>query len=389
MKFYITPESKSSFEKKFATMVKTFDHKPSVTYSNVQKVQQETNFVYDRENYETQYKIIEVIEVEIEDVAVGEWQLVASVLFDQDIVALVNGKYFKDMPKQYGLNYEDCDICHTRKDRKEAHILYNTKTKEWKQVGSTCMHKLTAHGKYLNNFMVKLYKTIDMLGGCSEEEWLGDGFKFSPQLWREAIPIEKAVECVVDYRANVSKNYYKAEYSGGKRVTDSTNDDLQAYYNSNRKKWLGKETKLFKAVAKLVSKMGDTEVQQKMKSAFADKFLKLTDIWVVFFAVKNYEDAQERAGFETTINKRAIAIDNPITIHARLENKQVIEGFYGKSMLYTFVDDELTFQKEMSLTADIEKFKKDGLYHFQAKVKYINHKKAIVVLGGRLSTIKK
>ena len=146
MTAYILPEFKEKFEKLINSASRHLERKPTITFSEPMTKTKHTyiNWKCDGEHGQNKYKeVITVIEVTIDDITSGDWVLVANVFFKEGIVGMVSGKYYKDIPSHLGLDYAKCDYCgHTHPNRTKSHIVYNTKTGEWKQI--VCILCLTS-----------------------------------------------------------------------------------------------------------------------------------------------------------------------------------------------------------------------------------------------------
>ena len=83
-------------------MFKHIEHKPKVTFGVVEQIVKHTTYDYGFDGYEHRKEKISAIHVEIEDIAAGDWTLVASVDYLQGILTICDSKRFKDIPPQYG-----------------------------------------------------------------------------------------------------------------------------------------------------------------------------------------------------------------------------------------------------------------------------------------------
>lgn len=400
MDFYISPDQREKVEKKINLMLKKFEHKPTVTFSNVQQVEQTTVLDMGEDGTRKYSTKINAIRVDIDDIAVGEWSLVATVDYLRNILIICNKKRFKDIPQQYGLNYMKCDHCgsnHT--NRIESHIIYNTVTSEWMQVGSTCVNKIVNGGKYLNGFIIKLYETIKLYGGCDGFEWSGGRWKPSKRYVMEGIHVKEAFECCLSYMDEHGSVWQKSEWSQGEKIKDSTNDHLMEWFKDekNRKS----DDALFKSVKTYflgMERWEDDEytgptLTQQIIDAFNDDFIALFELYVAWFAISNYKKHLEYNDFEKTLKSKGIEKGMNIDIcGVLLATNRVNDEYatYWRPNYYyeaSFEDKNtgLVFKKNISSVDVIEKFKcEDGLYRFNAEVKYFALKNCYVGLGGRL-----
>lgn len=410
MEFYISPDQREAVERKINLMFKHVEHKPKVTFGVVEQIVKHTTYDLGYDGYEHRKEKINAIHVEIEDIAAGDWTLVASVDYLQGILTICDSKRFKEIPQQYGLNYMKCDHCGAvHRSRKESHILYNTKTGEWMQVGSTCVNKMINGGKYLNGLMLKLWNVVKMFGGCDEEEWFGGGWRPSKKYLFEGIPVKDAFECCLAYMEENGEVWQKAEWEQGRKVVDSTNDHLICWFKDNHAK-RKQDDKLFNAVKDYYMAMERGEdgeyngpsLTQKIIDAFNNDFIALCELYVAWFSISNYKKHLLTADFAELVKSKGVEKGMKLDICGKLEAQNYIsfadeDGYYfgiGQSYAFeTVFEDQntgLIFKKNVSEKYVIEPFLcEDGLYRFNADVKYIALKGCYVGLGGRLRKQKK
>lgn len=400
MEFYISPDQRESVERKINLMFKHVEHKPKVTFGVVEQIVKHTTYDLGYDGYKHRKEKINAIHVEIEDIAAGDWILVASVYYQQGILTICDSKRFKDIPPQYGLSYMKCDHCGTvHRSRKESHILYNTKTNQWMQVGSTCVNKMIHGGKYLNGLMLKLWNVVKMFGGCNEEEWSGGGWRPSKKYLFEGIPVKDAFECCLAYMEENGDVWQKAEWENGRKVVDSTNDYLMSWFKGDPTK-RKQDDDLFNAVKDYYTSMerGEDDVYdgasltQKIIDAFNNDFIALCELYVAWFSISNYKKHLLTADFEELVKSRGVEKGMKLDISGKLMACNYVHDEYAV-WYETFWEDQTTklvFKKNVSQKEVIDPFLcEDGLYRFNADVKYIALKGCYVGLGGRLRKQKK
>lgn len=416
MKFYVLASQRAEVEKTLNKMVKHLTNKPTITFGEVEsKVKRERVDLKGEDGVTThEYKyIVDVISVSIEDLAVREWRLVASVFFYENLVTMGDSELFKQMPKCFGLEYKKCDFCgSTRSNRKESHVLFNTLTGEWVQVGSECVNKVIDGAKKLSKFVCDLYEYfLVKCGGC---EWGGFGGWSAPDHSRqEAVQIDYAVSLCRFYRENHSKEWKKSEWDDVNRVRiGGTNDALIGWHE---RATLGLpearfdvDMDLYQKVAAYVDGLkggydtdwyGQSEpnFNQRIKDAFAAEYIRIGDIYLAYFALKGYEDSLTSGDFEAALKANDIAKGIKYTFEGTLLKIDEVEGYddwTGRERIFyeaVFIDSKsgLKFVKEISYPAIINPYKQeDGSYRFNCNIKYIAYKKRLVGLGGRLSKAK-
>jgi len=404
MDFYISPDQREKVEKKINLMLKKFEHKPTVTFSDVQQVVRTTVIDFGEDGVQRNSTKINAIHVEISDVTLGEWTLVATVDYQRDMLIICNDKMFKYIPEQYGLKYKKCDHCGSVHEyRIESHILYNTVTSEWMQVGSTCVNKVINGGKYLNGFIIKLYEAIKFYGGCDDMGWSSGGWRPSNRYMMEGIRVKDAFECCLSYMEENGEVWQKSIWDGCEKICDSTNTHLMNWFKKNEKN-RKQDDALFESVKKyfLGMERGETDeyneptLTQQIIDAFENDFIALCELYVAWFAISIYKKHIESADYENLIKSKGIEKGMKIDICGtllttnRVEDEYAVGSYYGRPIYYYEVSFEdkntgLVFKKNVSSVDVIEKFKcEDGLYRFNADVKYLSLRNCYVGLGGRL-----
>ena len=230
MKFYITPDKRLECEKKLDRMFKHFAKQPEITYLDVRKEKKETVV-----NYGSEYGVgkfteyIDVIEVTVEDICAGEWRLIAEVRYRENLLIMCDATYFKQMPKQYGLEYCTCDYCGGKHgNRVASYVLRSNVTGEWKQVGSSCVNKAINGGKYLANITTKLVEFFRVnLNGCEEHEL--DGWQPADHYWLKAISLDFALTLCKKWIDENGNGWTKPVWEGGGKTKEGTNDKLMTW----------------------------------------------------------------------------------------------------------------------------------------------------------------
>jgi hypothetical protein len=404
MEFYISPDQREKVEKKINLMLKKFEHKPSVTFSDVQQVVKTEVIDFGEDGVQRYSTKINAIKVTIDDVSLGEWTLVATVDYRSDMLIICNKKMFKNIPEQYGLKYKKCDHCGSVHEyRIESHILYNNVTSEWMQVGSSCVNKVVNGGKYLNGFIIKLYDAIKFYGGCDDMGWSSGYWRPSKRYMMEGIHVKDAFECCLSYMEEKGDVWQKAVWDGRDKICDSTNTFLMKWFNKDEKNRKSDDA-LFESVKAYFLGMEREETDeyteptltQQIIDAFENDFIALCELYVAWFAISIYKKHLESADYENLLKSKGIEKGMRIDICGALLAKNLVEddyaegSYYGRPIFYYEVSFEdkntgLVFKKNVSNTDVIEKFKcEDGLYRFNADVKYLALRNCYVGLGGRL-----
>lgn len=404
MKFYITPDKKELCERKVERILSKLEQKPTYNFSEVMTKTHVTTIV-DRDEYgghisrET-YKI-DVIEVTIDDLHHNEWVLVATIDHSKGEVYMANNSLFKNIPAQYGLEYKKCDHCGcTRELRNKSHILYNTLTTEWMQVGSTCVSKLLGGGKYLADIMTQLYETLILsMGGCDEEGFGGWCGRVDERYLRVAKPMTEAIMVCKLWAKEHGLDWAKDMWDGvgfGAQRIDGTNRRI-----AGSELWNVVADKMNKSYVKRVVNYiagleSDSEFVAKIKQAIEDQYIAKGEVYLAFFAMKMYEQSLTAPAFEQALADHNIVKGEKYTLTAKLTKfkEELCEDYYGETYrvwIATLADQTsgLTFVKECSHKAILDPYKgEDGLFRFTCKVGYISTRDQKITLRGRASKAK-
>ena len=142
MMYLIPTENMESFEKKIARIRRKAERaKVDFSYQRLEPVQKETDLPG---------ITVECVPVMVECKIHYENWVVIAVLEHQpygNLVHLVEGEWRPGkelkLPEKYKTAQSYCDHCNTMRARNKTVALYNTETKEFKQVGTTCLREYT------------------------------------------------------------------------------------------------------------------------------------------------------------------------------------------------------------------------------------------------------
>lgn len=389
MTLYIPVDSVEKFSHKVDLMLAHFANKPVVTYSDPRLIELHT-YTVGYEGSKLYKEAVNAIEVNVSDVELSGWKLVATVDYCGGFLTIVDNALFKHIPACYGVEYTKCDYCgNEHSARKYAHILFNEEEGKWMQVGTSCVNKMIDQGKYLAEFCYKLHTVVKDCFGCSLDSLGGWGGSIDKSYVLQAVSTMDALKTVVAYQKEFGTTWQKVSYviKDGRSVKiDGTNDYLQSYYLSGKAE--GEDcTELYAKVAAYVSTIDakDSEFKEGIKNAFEYEFIRLTDIFRAWFALKMYTDSL--VDFAGDTRKCGIVVGNKVAVKANLEAVERYEGFYGTVYTLKFKDlnTGFLFVKDCSTRDAASKYEKDGVYSFSATVKFVDCRKQQVVLGGRLS----
>lgn len=111
----------------------------SYIYNKVGEVYEE---VTDAEGRTSMAKFIEI---EVEGKAIiNDWEVIARVDHESNGVVISKVRFDVELPAKYTLSdYNHCEHCNSRRNRKVVYVLRHTVTDEWKQVGASCLREFT------------------------------------------------------------------------------------------------------------------------------------------------------------------------------------------------------------------------------------------------------
>ena len=142
MAIYKIPECNvEQFRKKIQTI-----EKKCRMYGN-EFVYNELQYVYEETQVDTETVLVKFLEVEVAGIAkVHGWTLVAELIQVPGLQRhIVN--YFDEsaeIPDEYLTADIHCDHCSTKRHRKNVFVIYNEYTKEFKQIGRSCLQEYTS-----------------------------------------------------------------------------------------------------------------------------------------------------------------------------------------------------------------------------------------------------
>lgn len=402
MTVYIFPEMREKFLKLIARASKHLAVAPKVTVSGPVTKTKVTRHVWRDDDGVGERKIKEVVtvlEITIDEITSGDWVLVSDVLFNEGFLTMENGRYYANIPESLGLNYKKCDYCgHTHANRAKAHIVYNTVTGEWKQIGTSCGKKMFKGGD-ICRFTVELYKCVDISGGCMDFGFADWCAGVPDHSWKIAYNVDDVIARVVMYRKEVCAEWEKAERINRFERVGGTTEKLLSFRDVSRDEIPQSYIDAVKGfVARLESKpvlngWGDVEddFNGKIKAAFEPGYVLKSDFYAVFFAVKMYDDSLTIEDWKTRVSATYKVGEKYAFVGCELVNKEYYEDVYGAGYFCKFTTtDGITITKTFSNWDgfDSQFRNENGTYSFMARVDYINNNKRTVKLGGRVSRIK-
>ena len=233
---------------------------------------------------------------------------------------------------------------------------------------------------------------VEVCGGCSDPEMLEAWFKRIPDHhFQIARPVNFLLSVVKRYREEVSDVWVKSSYdwSSHEKIPGTT-QFLEEYFEKNFNTFVPDE-RLGEAVERFVKELsGESDFNKEIKAAWEAQYIQMWEIYKVFFALKMYEDSLTEGQWEN--QKAGYVVGEKITLReVEVVSKEEGADEYGPWTYIVFKNKEgVLFSKSFSSTATLESNCKnpDGSYSFIAKCGYINDRKRMIKLEGRISRIK-
>lgn len=389
MTIYILPDKVDAFKKKLNRMISHLEIKPFVTYSEPTQHKITDLHIYNKgwDGRAKNVYFLDLIEVTIDGVCQGDWIMVATVFHQEGITKMINTELFKHKPSQFGSNYYKCDHCGRKESRRNtSHIIFNVKTNEWRQVGSTCVNKMFDNGKYLAEFSVNLFNCIEENFGCCIDNLSGFWGRIPDHYYQQAISVKDMVHCVRDFREAGNTKWKKPEYEGRIKVADGTTTDLNDFYNT----WVDNpkiDEKFYGVVSEFVKGLDDeSDFNVNIKKAFEAEYIARHEVYIPFFAVKMYLESLNP--YDKQVAKAGIKVGEKFAIEGSIKKKHFYEGFYGCGYEITIVDNKTGFEfiKDTSNPDLFEKFTdKEGIIRFSSAIGFIDCRRNHIKLSGRIS----
>lgn len=174
---------------------------------------------------------------------IDDWQFVGTIQFTQNgnIIRLADSSFEGKVPERYLHTPQICEHCNTIRNRKDTYLIYNTKTDEFKQVGSKCLLDYTKglDADECASIMSCLNQMVELGNlGCDNDDFFsfreGSGFGCGSDVRNHALALVKArgyknsssscpsyIELSNFYFKHQSQQYWwKKEYGGIELATD-------------------------------------------------------------------------------------------------------------------------------------------------------------------------
>lgn len=401
MNLIISVSDKEVLMKAYERMIKRMSSKPTIEFSAPYRQKCSTVFVCDGVTDRNTY-LVDALEVTISNIPTNDYEVVAAVYYDENIVTMVNPGLYKNMPSQFGLDYTKCDHCGRTTGATKAFVVYNTKTGKYEQIGQTCCNKICDSFKYLSRFMLEIGHVVFFSNGL-DDGYAEGGWSPKDHGGMCAIEFIKAIAICNDYRKHVGTKWLSS-YDAKQKDCDGTNRLLGCY---NPKDEL--DMVLAQSVVDYCMTIDKTWVDQwggevstnedgyelsfrgKQRQAAEDELITYNEFFIAWFALEGYLKSLTKCGFEQLLTERNIVKGENVRISGVLLGIETIvkHDYYGvteETVATIKGDDGLTYVKVISHSGVMDKYKKEnGRIEFGCTIKYISYKRQVVGLGGRMS----
>lgn len=394
MKFYIYAKNQETVLKKLNKIFSKLSKRPEVTFGEPTLVRCKWQWI-NRDSSEAdrrKIRFIPMVEVNIEDIFLSDWVLVANVSHIRNALNIVSYKYFKKAPIKYGPEYMRCDVCEkNHKNRNTSHILYNPVTNKWMQVGTACLHKISDCGKYIATLEDKINKVI--YEGCGYAEGDENG-------------MERVIKVVdhSDFDVAVDKyelmsvvfDYYQDHNVWVKTNRESRTTILNMYDDAVNNNTLKVNKYSLDCIIKKLNNLNYTSnFCKSMYEVINSELVNLSDIHFLFYAVKMYYDDIKKQEFIDVLTANNIVTGNKYTVCGTVVKQYTINAYDPYScrdvvVTYTHIKDNASDIVFITTSKEIEKFfnPDTNQYEFIGTVGHIDYHDFDIKVKGRLSRVK-
>lgn len=381
MIIYILPSNVEQFTKKVERATRHLVQKPSIQFSEP-KLMKKRTIVDDAHGRMVFKEAIEVVEVTIDDITSGDWIPVADVYHREDIVAMIDRDMYGLIPEKFGCDYNVCDYCgHSHRDRVKSHIVYNTVTKEWKQIGTACGRQMFKEGD-LCAFMVKLGEYINACGGCMDYDFDNWCRRQPDHSWQKVFTIDTMVQAVKQFREDGNKSWVKSYYDQWDNKCGTT-VDFKSWLDVNEDKLGEVDQEYVGKVKSFVGGLGDSDFSGSLKTVFGSEFIRPFEVYAPFFAIKMYEESLTKGDWDEAV--KDIKAGQTVVFRNVDVKVEMMNNWDGSICWKAEMEkDGVKYVKWLSGSTVMEKYNNgDGTYSFSADVKRVDNRRREVYLGGR------
>lgn len=394
MKFYIYAKNQETVSKKLNKIFSKLSKQPEVTFGEpvLAKCKWQWLNADGTKADKRKVRFISMVEVEIEDIFLGDWLLVANVSHIRNAFNIVSYKLFRTAPIKYGPEYIRCDVCEkNHKNRNTSHILYNPVTNKWMQVGTACLHKISDCGKYIATLEEKINKVIYESRGYAEDDENG---------------MERVIKAIdhSDFDIAVDKyellsivfNYYKDHNVWIKANRESRTTILNMYDDAVNNDTLTVNKYNLDCIIKKLNNLNYTsDFCKSMYEVINSELVNLSDIHFLFYAVKIYYDDIKKQEFIDVLTANNIVAGDKYTVCGTIVKQYTVDAYDPYScrdveVTYTHIKDNTSDIVFITTSKEIEKFfnSDTNQYEFIGTVGHIDYRNFDIKVKGRLSRVK-
>lgn len=383
MKFYIKPNDKIKVEKKINTLISKLSVRPTVTFSEPTPVFVKYEWLdAEGKSEKRKRRFINLIEVEVSEVFVNDWKLVANVSHIVNAMHIISYEDANYIPARYTPENTVCELCGKKHARRHtSHILYNPKTNRWMQVGTSCLHKLCDAGKYIASFADNLVRIIKSVDGFETND--NEGLK---RLW--SMPDHKDFDVAMDKYDlfYVAKKYYDTHKDWVKHET--RRELVELFDTEVENDTLVPDVEFTNEVIDFINRQNcTTDFAMSVKNIANANIINVSDIGMVFWAIKMYFASFEKDNFAEFCKEKGVVVGSKYRVSGKCTAMSYGYGWFGEEVNYYHITDDASGLVFVVHTDTINKYKNEetGVFTFNANVAYISFKNREITVKGRLS----
>lgn len=302
--------------------------------------------------------VLRYVIVDVEGEAkVNNWKFVASIEFTEkgNIISRINNEI--EVPERYYTSEPICEHCNSKRRRKNAYIILNTETNEFKQVGSSCLADFT-HGLSAEGVAAYIQMYDELIKG---EEPLQGGSCI--RYYKTTEYLKYVFECVNKFGYSRSSDTYSTArranlyymfdnglltYMGEKACEELKEEMESVEFNPNSKEATQSTEEAFRWIS---IQKETNNYMHNLITACSLEYINSSNFGIVASLAPTFNkelerQAAERARLEELKKAQATSehvgnIGDRITI--KVDSFKVLTSWptqWGETYMYSFIDEE-------------------------------------------------
>jgi len=273
----------------------------------------------------------------------SNWQFIATIQHF-DVGNVINNISGNPVPEYFRTVQCTCDHCKTKRARNDTYIIQNTITKEFKQIGKTCLKLFTR-----STDTRKLFWYMGMFEDLNKEIVNNE----SSAIYYDVIEILARTNNLVEKYGWKSSTQAKEESQMKNKYIPSTADKLRIYMNSNWTK-LPSDKKEFeqhqptekdflvaeKILETVLALNNENDYIYNLQTILKTKYIENKNINLVCSAIAVYLKQQTKEKSNNNNSNHVANINDKITVEVVVIFKRAIDTAYGVNYLYKFKSKE-------------------------------------------------